>query len=108
MPAFFMSRHRFNAQIAKVALVAIRAGASDENAAGHAGVDLAALRDWLRGDTAATEQFRRDVEKARADLELLAVGSMRRTIQEDKGAALYFAERLHGDRELARLRDLTT
>jgi hypothetical protein len=99
---------RFDSTIAATFLVAIRAGASNEIAAQHTGVDLEVVREWLRGGTPAKDQFRMDVEKARADLELLAVGTVRRQMGEDKGAAQWLAEKVRGDAELERLRELTT
>lgn len=102
-----MSGH-FHKPTADRYLVAIRAGASSEVAAAHAGVDVDTVRAWQLGSSTAEQQFDLDVKKARADLELLAVGSVRRVIGEDRAAAMWLAERMHGDSELERLRRLTT
>jgi hypothetical protein len=74
----------------------------------YAEVSLTTIRDWLRGETKTTAQFKKDVEKARADLQLLAVGNLRRVIGEDKGAAMYVAQSVAASVELDRLRELTT
>jgi len=103
-----MSRHRFDQSKADQVLVAVRAGATDEVASVHAGVPVEAVRDWLKGGTVGTDKFRAAVDKARADLSLLAAGTIRRGIAEDRQAAIYFAERLATDVELQRLRELTT
>jgi hypothetical protein len=95
---------RFDSKKADAFLVAVRAGASNENAATHADVPITAVRDWIR----RRPDFRRDVAKARADLELFAVGTVRRNIGEDQKAAMWFAEKARGDAELERLRELTT
>jgi len=98
---------RFDQTIADTFLVAVRVGAGDEVAAMYAEVDLATVRVWLRGDTDAAKKFVVAVNKARADLHLLAVGQIRRNIADDKSAALYFAQSMEADLELQRLRDLT-
>ena len=102
-----MSKSRFDQNVADTFLIAVRAGAGDEVAAMHAGVDLAVARDWLRADTPATKKFAASVNKARADLHLLAVGQLRRNMVDDKAAALYLAQSMEADLELQRLRDLT-
>jgi hypothetical protein len=104
---------RFDKQIADTFLVAVRAGASNEAAAHHAGVPVDVTREWMLGKTAATAAFRRDVEKARADLQLLGVGIVRRAANLDPdrpnvSAAQWLAEKAAGDAELDRLRELTT
>jgi hypothetical protein len=100
---------RFDKLIANQVLVAVRAGASNELAAQHAGVPVSTVRAWL----AKNKPFREDVEKARADLELLALGTVRRAMTDAAGepnpaVAQWLAERAHGDAELERLRALTT
>jgi hypothetical protein len=99
---------RFDSSQADQFLVAVRAGASNDTAAAHAGVPLDVVRAWLRGDTEEEAAFRRDVEKARADLELLAVGTVRRGVVDDTGSAKWVAEYVAGQREFERLRELTT
>lgn len=99
---------RFDRAIADTFLVAVRAGATNDVAAAHAGVDLAVVRKWLRGGTPKTYEFRKAVDKARADLELLAVGTLRRSMSEDGSAAMYIAELARGESEFERLRALTT
>jgi head-tail adaptor len=99
---------RFDKPTAEKFLVAIRAGASNENAAQHAEIPLATIREWLKGDTKTTAAFRRDVEKARADLELLAIGTVRRNMAENDQNAKWLADKVRGDAELERLRSLTT
>lgn len=95
---------RYDQKTADTFLTAVRAGASNEIAAQHAGVDVDVVRGWFK----KRNGFRRDVEKARADLELLAVGQVRRNMGDDKQAAMWLAEKARGDAELERLRDLTT
>lgn len=73
----------------------------------HAGLELEVVRQWLRGETEATKKFAAAVNKARADLHLLAVGQLRRNMVDDKAAALYLAQSMEADLELQRLRDLT-
>jgi hypothetical protein len=104
---------RFDKSAADDFLVAVRAGASNEVASQHAGVDYQVVRQWLRGATKATEGFRRDVEKARSDLQLLGIGIVRRAANLDPDrpnvtAATWLAEKAAGDAELERLRELTT
>jgi hypothetical protein len=100
---------RLDQSTANAVLVAVRAGASNELAAQHAGIDVSVVRGWLEED----DKFRQDVEKARADLELLAIGTVRRALTDKDGepnaaVAQWLAERAHGDAELERLRALTT
>lgn len=99
---------RFDRATADKFLVAVRAGASNEVAAHHAEVALGTLREWLRGRTAATAAFRTEVDKARADLELLAIGQVRRNMGDDYQAAQYIAEKARNEAEFERLRELTT
>jgi hypothetical protein len=101
-------RHRFDKGASEQFLVAVRAGARDEAAADHAGVPIETVREWLLGTTAQTAAFKKAVDKARADLELLAIGVVRREVVDDKSAAMWMAERVAADRELDRLRRLTT
>jgi hypothetical protein len=100
---------RFDKAAVEPFLVAVRAGASNELAAQHAGLPVTQVREWLKTNT----QFAKDVDKARADLELLAIGTVRRGLTDKDGlpnasVAQWLAERVHGDAELERLRDLTT
>ncbi len=99
---------RFDSTAADRYLVAVRAGASNEVAAAHAELDLAVVRVWLNGSSKATASFVRDVNKARADLELLAVGQVRRQMTEDPTAAQWIAEKVKTETEFERLRRLTT
>jgi hypothetical protein len=99
---------KFDTTAAASYLVAVRAGVNDDIAALHAGVSLDTIRSWLRGGSPAKDKFRKDAEKARADLQLLAVGHLRRQIGEDRGAAMFIAQAVQGDLELQRLRELTT
>jgi transposase len=99
---------RFDQTIADRFLVAIRAGASDDVAANHAGVELATVRGWMDSGTGKGAKLLIDVRKARADLELLLVGTVRRLSAEDANNAKWLAERVRGDAELERLRQLTT
>jgi transposase len=100
---------RFHKPTADQVLLAVRAGASNELAAQHAGIPVSTVRDWLN----RRPEFKGDVEKARADLELLAIGTVRRGLTDKDGepvagVAQWLAERTHGDAELERLRALTT
>ncbi len=99
---------RFDKTAASRFLVAVRAGASNAVAAQHADVPLNAARDWLRGGTPVKDEFRSDVRKARSDLELVAVGHVRGRMAEDPAAAMWVADKVQGDAEFERLRDLTT
>jgi hypothetical protein len=85
----------FDPEVADKFLTAIRAGASNDVAALHSGVNLETVRDWLRGDTPVEQQFKADHDKARADLEIFAVGQIRQRVSEDQHAAMWFAERVH-------------
>jgi hypothetical protein len=89
-------------------LTAVRAGASNDVAAAHAGLDVRDVREWLRGPTPETILFRRDVDKARADLELLAVGTVRRHMVDNPELSERMAERVRSEAEFERLRELTT
>jgi hypothetical protein len=104
---------KFDPAKANDVLVAVRAGASNDLAARHAGVDVLVLRQWMKGETKATAAFREQVDQARADLSLLGVGIVRRAanLDPDKpnvSAATWLAEKAAGDAELDRLRELTT
>lgn len=99
---------RFDQPTAERFLVAVRAGASNEIAAQHAEVPLTAIRAWLAGGSKTKDKFKVDVEKARADLELLAVGTVRRGMSDDKSSAMWVADKVRGDAEIERLRSLTT
>lgn len=103
-----MTRPRFDKTLADRVLIAVRAGASNEVAAVHAGTEVAIIRDWLKGGTAGKDEFKAAAGKARADLQLLAIGSIRRNVTDDTAAAMYIAQSIQGDAELERLRDLTT
>lgn len=98
---------RFDSAAADRFLVAVRAGASNEVAAAHAQLSLDDVRAWLAGRSKATEEFRLEVDKARADLELLAVGQVRRQMSEDPNAAQWIAEKVRTETEFERLRRLT-
>jgi cell division protein FtsB len=99
---------RFNAEKADEFLEAVRVGSSNEVAAAHAGLPVATVREWLRGGTPAKDRFRVDVEKARATLEVLAIGAIRRRVNDDQGAAQYIADKARNETEFERLRALTT
>jgi head-tail adaptor len=99
---------RFDRKIADEFLKAVRMGASNEVAAAYADVGLDRIRSWLRGTTKATASFRAEVDKARSDLEMLAVGHVRRNMQEDTAAAQWIAEKAKNETEFERLRELTT
>lgn len=103
-----MGRPKFDQAIADTFLVAARAGANDEVCALHAGVDPLVAIDWARGGTKAKDEFAAALRKARADLQLLAVGVIRRSVTDDVGAARYLADTMAGELELQRLRELTT
>jgi hypothetical protein len=104
---------RFDQHTADTLLVAVRAGASTEVAAMHAGIPTHTAYDWLAGGTPAKDKFKRDVDKARADLELLAVGTVRRAMSSDDPreateAGKWVAEMAWTERRFDRLRELTT
>jgi hypothetical protein len=99
---------RFDAKKAGDFLVAVRAGASNEVASAHAELPLETIRDWLRGGTPAKAEFRQQVDKGRSDLELLAIGHLRRAMSEDSNAAQWMAEKARNEKEFERLRELTT
>jgi hypothetical protein len=90
--------------IADAFLTAVKAGASNEVAAAHAQIPLQVALEWIREN----DDFKARLDKARADLEIFAIGQVRQRVTDDKAAAMWFAERLHGDSELERLRELTT
>jgi hypothetical protein len=99
---------RFNSEAAEDVLEAIRLGSSIEVAAAHANLPLQTVRDWYAGGTPAKDEFRAQVDKARATLEMLAVGHVRRNMDENPAAAMQIAERVKGEAEFERLRELTT
>lgn len=98
----------FDQDIASEILTATKAGASPEVAAAYADIDVVTARRWMKDPSPAARKWARSIEKARADLQLLAVGSLRRNVQEDPQAARYLAEKMGSDMELERLRELTT
>jgi hypothetical protein len=99
---------RFDRKRADDFLVAVRAGASNEVASAHAELKLDTIRDWLRAGTPAKAEFRQAVDKARSDLELLAIGHLRRNMTEEPQAAMWMAEKARNETEYERLRELTT
>jgi hypothetical protein len=99
---------RFDRKRADDFLVAVRAGASNEVASAHAELALATIRDWLRSGTPAKAEFRQQVDKARSDLELLAIGHLRRNMADEPQAAQWMAEKARNETEYERLRELTT
>jgi hypothetical protein len=99
---------RFDRKRADDFLVAVRAGASNEVASAHAELPLETIRDWLRSGTPSKAEFRQQVDKARADLELLAIGNVRRNMSDDPNAAMWMAEKARNEKEFERLRELTT
>jgi hypothetical protein len=104
-----MSRPRFDKSAADRYLAAVRAGVSEDVAAMHAEIPVKTARDWMRGDRTSTRAFAAAVDKARADLQLLAIGQIRLKMSEgDRGAAAFVAQSVAADQELKRLRELTT
>ena len=95
---------RFSEEIAEEFIGALRAALSDEDAAGHIGVDAAQIERWR----ARHRQFDAQVRRAKADAGLLNAGRVRQAAREDWRAALALAERSEQQRELERLRRLTT
>jgi hypothetical protein len=95
---------RFDEQIASMFVTALRAALSDDDAAVHAGVDLDTIEQWRE----RRRRFDDEVRKAKADVALLNAGRVRTAAREDWRAALALAERAEQDRELERLRRLTT
>jgi hypothetical protein len=93
---------RFDRGKADQYLTAVRAGARDDVAAAFAGIDDKTARAWRR-----RRDFGAEVDKARADLAVLAVGTVRRDVGTDQRAARFFVETLAADSELDRLRALT-
>ena len=99
---------KFSQPIADKFLEAIRAGARKDVSAVYAGVDEETVDRWMALKTKQGKEFARAFHQARSDLALLAIGHVRRNIAEDKGAAIWFAERLAADSEYERLKALTT
>lgn len=83
-----------------MALTAIRAGASDEDAAAYAEVPLATFTRWLTGP------WGKEVRKARADLAVYASGVLRKAVGSDTGLAQRVVDRQTARHELDRLRAL--
>jgi hypothetical protein len=94
----------YNEAQATTIVTAVAAGASNQLAAHHVGIPLPDLYAWMD----EKPEFAARIDRARADLELLAIGSIRRNVSEDPKAAQWVAERTYGDAELERLRQLTT
>ena len=95
---------RFDGAIGERFVTALRAALSDDDAAVHAGVDLDVIEHWR----ASRHSFDDDVRRAKADIALLNGGRVRTAAREDWRAALALAERAEQQRELERLRRLTT
>ena len=95
---------RFDATVAEQYITALRAALSDDDAAVHAGVDLEQIDRWRR----SRRRFDLEVRKAKADVALLNAGRVRQAARDDWRAALALATRGEQDRELERLRALTT
>lgn len=95
---------RFDESTAERFVTALRAALSDDDAAVHAGVDLDQIEAWRR----ARRRFDAEVRRAKADVALLNAGRVRQAARDDWRAALALAERAEQQRELERLRRLTT
>lgn len=67
---------KLNAQVLEKVVVAVRIGASVEQAAAHAGVQKQTLYDWLSGDTPEQLELQAAVEKAKADRTVGWLGRM--------------------------------
>jgi len=83
------------------ALVAIRAGADEDEAAAYAGVDRDTWAQWM--DT----EFGDQVRDAQNELVLWAHGNIRRAASARPDLAREFIDRDRGRRELARLKAIT-
>jgi hypothetical protein len=94
---------RFDRQQADAFTTALKAALSDHDAAAYAGVDLATVRSWRR-----RRQFDADVTKAKAEIALLHAGRVHQAARTDWRASLLLSQIMAADRELARLRELTT
>lgn len=95
---------RFDQATGEQYIAALRAALSDDDAAVHAGVTLEEIDRWRR----THKRFAGDVRKAKADVALLNAGRVRQAARDDWRAALALATRGEQDRELERLRALTT
>jgi hypothetical protein len=95
---------RFDKAIAEQFVTALRAALADDDAAVHAGVELEQIERWRE----ARRSFDDDVRRAKADVALLNAGRVRQAAREDWRAALALADRAEQQRELERLRRLTT
>lgn len=94
---------RFEQSRADVFLTALRAALSDVDAAAHAGISPETLTRWLR-----REDFSAAVRRVKAEIAVLNAGRVRQAARDDWRAALALAERAEQQRELERLRSLTT
>jgi hypothetical protein len=95
---------RFDKAIAEQFVTALRAALVDDDAALHAGVEPEQIERWRR----SRPSFDDDVRRAKADVALLNAGRVRQAARDDWRAALALAERAEQQRELERLRRLTT
>lgn len=97
-------RRKFDETIASRFVDALRAALSDDDAAAHVDVDLDVIERWRR----THRRFDEDIRRAKADVALLNAGRVRLAARTDWRAALALAERAEQQRELDRLRALTT
>jgi hypothetical protein len=95
---------RYNQRQADVYLTAIKAGATDDEAIAFAELDRDTLRAWRD----RRPSFAAQVDKAKAEVGMVAIGQVRKAARDNWRASLIVAERISADRELQRLRDLTT
>ena len=95
---------RFDQAKADRFLQALRAALGEVDAAEHAGLDAGTIRRWRRRRPA----FDAQVRQTKADVALLDAGRVRQASRDDWRASLALAQLAAGERELERLRELTT
>ena len=99
-----MATRRFDQEKADRFLKALRASLTEGDAAEYAALDVGTTRRWRRRRPA----FDAQVRQTKADVALLDAGRVRQASREDWRASLVLAQLAAGERELERLRELTT
>jgi hypothetical protein len=94
---------RFDQSSADVYLTALRAALTAADAAAYAGLDVATVEHWRH-----RSGFDDAVRRVQAEVALLDAGRVRQAAREDWRASLTLARQASQERELDRLRHLTT
>jgi hypothetical protein len=94
---------RFDQSSADAFIQALRASLTAADAAAYAGIDVETVEQWRH-----RRSFDAEVRRVQAEVALLDAGRVRQAAREDWRASLMLARQASQERELERLRRLTT